>query len=327
MIYQNEIFIPITNKFIPGILNNYKISNYGRIINISKNTFIGSFRKKYNRVKTSMKYSNNKICYDIDNAILEYCVFNNIPYDSSLRILFKDYNPQNLFIDNLYNQAYIENIKNGVIVSNPLISAAQYHIKDKKIMHYDIREEWINITDKEIYDIMPIYMISTFGRVYNKRYGSMVYLQIAYNGYINAYLRLKSGKYANVSVHRTMMKCFCPIENSDLYEVDHIDNDSLNNVITNLQWLSPEDNELKRHSSNNQIKFSDIDIHNICKGFESGMNPMQICFNILHVKYTGNMHARLMEIFRGIKHSDISSNYNFKFNDYPVAGSRAYIGE
>lgn len=308
MLYINEFFLPITDNIIYGIDNKYTISNYGRVYNSSTNNFIGNYSEK-NGYRCSLKSKNGKKS-DYTISILEYCVFNNIKYDKTLNIKFKDKNEHNLFIDNLYDIRTIvdESIKFNI---NPFISSADYYIKDEKIMCYYINEIWVNITDKEVPGILPIYMISNYGRVYNKIHGAILYNQISYNGYVNAFVKSINGKYINMSIHRTMMKCFQPIDNWDEYEVNHIDCNSFHNELSNLEWVTPEVNESLMKQNALNIKFTEEQIHSICAAFVHDLNYAEIAFYILHIPYIGSLHAKLTDIKRRKTYTNISCNYIF----------------
>lgn len=307
---MNEIFLPILNNVVPDIQNHYLISNYGRVLNSKLNTFIGSFRNKYNRYKVSINLTNNKIFY-ADTAILEYCVFNDIQYDKNIKLTNIDGNIMDINLDNLFNLQTLY-VDDGVIISNPIISSSNYYIKDKNIMYYPLDEKWTNITEYAVNNILPIYMISNYGRIYNKVFGSIISLQISYNGYIVAILKRKDGSYTNASVHRTMMKSFFPIDNPELFEVDHIDCNSFNNTLSNLRWLTPYENEQHMLQNAENIKFTVDEVNKICKAFDDGLNFMQISCFVLNKKYTGSLHAKLVDIYRGKSFTNISSQYNFR---------------
>ena len=44
------------------------------------------------------------------------------------------------------------------------------------------------------------------------------------------------------------METFCPIENSEIYYVDHIDGQRNNNKVENLRWVTATENLLFRNS-------------------------------------------------------------------------------
>jgi len=47
-------------------------------------------------------------------------------------------------------------------------------------------------------------------------------------------------------VHRLVLETFRPIENMDTLECDHIDGDTHNNELINLQWLTKHENLAKK---------------------------------------------------------------------------------
>lgn len=50
------------------------------------------------------------------------------------------------------------------------------------------------------------------------------------------------GEQKHIGVHRLVMLAFCPIENSELYEVNHKDGNCQNNNLDNLEWMTSEEN-------------------------------------------------------------------------------------
>ena len=123
-------------------------------------------------------------------------------------------------------------------------------------------------------------------------------------------MHLSNDKEYNASAHRTVMKCFKPILDWDNFEVDHINNDSFDNRLCNLQWVSHEHNEQLRFMKES-IRFSNEQVHAICNAFANKMNPMEICYYILHIKYIGSVHAKLMDIYRGKTYREIRNQYTF----------------
>ena len=78
-------------------------------------------------------------------------------------------------------------------------------------------------------------------------------------------------KRSIILVHQLVAKYFIDIPNNiNRLTVDHINNDKNNNTVSNLQWLSLEDNSLKRWDDNNLRKFKEKDIKWIRKNFLKG---------------------------------------------------------
>lgn len=58
------------------------------------------------------------------------------------------------------------------------------------------------------------------------------------------------GKRHYLQVHRLVLETYSPIQNSELFQVDHVDGNGLNNFISNLQWVVGSEN-IKRSFKNN----------------------------------------------------------------------------
>lgn len=108
-------------------------------------------------------------------------------------------------------------------------------------------EQWkkIIIDNKETF-----YSISNWGRVRNDSKGTFLEGHIANNGYRMVHLRYRIDKMC--SVHRLVMKAFCPCDNMDDLQINHIDGNKDNNYIENLEWSTALEN--MRHSFRNNLQ-------------------------------------------------------------------------
>ena len=87
------------------------------------------------------------------------------------------------------------------------------------------------------------YLISTFGRVYDEKKRYIKPLFITNSGYLRVNLNHPEYRKTRAhSVHRLSMKTFCPIQNSDNMQVNHIDEVKTHNWIWNLEWVTCSDN-------------------------------------------------------------------------------------
>ena len=105
-------------------------------------------------------------------------------------------------------------------------------------------EKWANISTS-IDDIMPYYMISNYGRVYNTNSGTLLTPVPNHSGYLQVGLMTRTGRVYR-KIHRLVMMTFMYFTGCENYQVNHIDGDKTNNYIGNLEWCTAKEN--KRHS-------------------------------------------------------------------------------
>lgn len=135
-------------------------------------------------------------------------------------------------------------------------------------------EIWKNIKNYE-----GIYQISNLGKIKNKE---KILKQYVKKGYYTIGLR-KNGLRKFYQVHRLVAQAF--IENKDnLPQVNHIDENKLNNNVDNLEWCTVSYNNcygtrLKRVYENNKsrkpVVFYDLK-NNVVKEFSSIMEAHRI---------------------------------------------------
>lgn len=104
-------------------------------------------------------------------------------------------------------------------------------------------EEWRNSTREG-------FLVSNKGRIKRVSDGFITLGSLTSKGYYN-YGKRESGNY--MVVHREVMQAFCPIENSDIFYVDHIDGNRSNNVLENLRWVSPQQNAIYRDENQQKL--------------------------------------------------------------------------
>lgn len=98
-----------------------------------------------------------------------------------------------------------------------------------------MEEIWVDIKGYE-----GIYQVSNLGRVKNVQRNKIRKLN-SVNGYYQITLS-KNGVKKNRMVHRLVLENFCPVENMENLQVNHIDENGFNNCLTNLEWLTAKEN-------------------------------------------------------------------------------------
>lgn len=104
-------------------------------------------------------------------------------------------------------------------------------------------EEWRTIEDH------PNYSVSNLGRVRNDKTGKLLkpHKSNKENGYYRVTLfQATRESRKNFLIHRLVAMAFIPNPDNKK-EVNHIDGDKFNNVVSNLEWVSPSENCLHAH--------------------------------------------------------------------------------
>ena len=98
-------------------------------------------------------------------------------------------------------------------------------------------EEWIPINGFD-----GKYSVSNFGAIRNNKRNKMLRTKPKKSGYVSVNL-YKNGKPIHLYVHRIVAKAF--LENPALLpDVNHMDGDKANNIVTNLEWASEKENAI-----------------------------------------------------------------------------------
>ena len=93
---------------------------------------------------------------------------------------------------------------------------------------------------KDINGYEGLYRIDDHGNVYSIKSNKQISYFIRNNGYKRVTL-FKNGKSKNISIHRLVAIAFIPNPN-DLPQVNHKDENKLNNNVDNLEWCSSKYN-------------------------------------------------------------------------------------
>lgn len=315
---EQEVWMPITNDIIKNISPVYMISNYGRIYTTYRNKIC----KMSNNGTLELALINGCITAQVSRIVYKVFIENYIP--KNYIVYFKDENKNNLYYKNLYliskaeyKQIVFNNnaIKNSNL-TNKQMSKANYYRNGLIDIIYPADEVWLDILDNNVNNIKPWYKVSNYGRIFNKATGCLVRTNIINSGYVRVELRSNNNTKIDALVHRVVIMAFDPIENSYEMEVNHKDLNTFNNFAGNLEWMTPEENAMyypEEYIDNLYGKPLTVqEVNNICSALQNtNMSYMEICFYVLHRKYTGAIHKRLYNIHKRKIYTDISCYYNF----------------
>lgn len=105
---------------------------------------------------------------------------------------------------------------------------------------------------KEINGYDGLYQISNLGRVKNSKGLIMAQKPSKKDGYVRIQL-FKNGKYKAEYVHILVAKHFIPKPPIENLEVNHIDANKSNNLVSNLEWVTRSQNT--KHAIDRKLRF------------------------------------------------------------------------
>ena len=110
----------------------------------------------------------------------------------------------------------------------------------------------INLSDFRTHPIYDRYLANELGQIINIKLKKIMKTWLK-RGYPNIVFKF-NGKTQNCYVHRFVYECFHGIIPNGM-QVDHIDNNKLNNRLSNLQLLTPSENIRKTFIDNPNLRF------------------------------------------------------------------------
>ena len=118
-----------------------------------------------------------------------------------------------------------------------------------------VNEEWKSI------DGFIKYQVSNIGRVRNANTGRFLKPSVNERGYNAVTLRVDNQKSTGM-IHRLVAQEF--LEKGNGYQVDHINHNKLDNCVSNLRWVSNQQNAMNRSksSSNASSKYKGVCFNN-----------------------------------------------------------------
>lgn len=176
-------------------------------------------------------------------------------------------------------------------------------------------EIFVNIPQSQIPGIYNYYMISNYGRVYNRFTNSILALQVGTDGYFTVGL---SGTFGAkpFRINRLVMMGFTPIQDPWNYDVNHKDGNPKNNCLYNLEWATRSQNIqhayniglMKKGEDGPNAKITNETARKVCILLEQGLK-----FNDI-VEIVGNnvTYGIVQNISIGRDWKDISKDYNIQ---------------
>jgi len=125
----------------------------------------------------------------------------------------------------------------------------------------ELKEMWLPIAEA------PDYYISNHGRVLSSKFGRPRFLKLykKETGYF-IFRASINGKQKSMYVHKLVAAYFIP-NPDNLPQVDHIDRNSTNNVVTNLRWVTTKEQNhnrnIPRGISNGRAILTEDDVRTI----------------------------------------------------------------
>lgn len=251
-------------KWIPGFENQYQASNYGNIKSFKVNKTNGSIMQG-NTLKDGRKRVNlNGKKYLVHRLIL--LTFNpEGPNKEKCLVLHKDGNPSNNSLSNLQWGSYKDNANDELMFlrcANTRKKTEENRRVQQQLFYED--EVW-----KDILGYENEYQVSNYGRVKSLKKKDLIMSPIL--GRTQDYYSVgltKNGVKKQYSIDRLVAQAFLPNPNN-FPEVNHIDEDTTNNKVDNLEWVTHSQNV--KHSAHKQsypVNQYDID-YNLIASFPS----------------------------------------------------------
>lgn len=188
----------------------------------------GYFISSYGNIKTM----------DCDDPMIKYHSSNGYDFVKLLTTSGDQYwglNARYFPIDELVAFSFM-NIPSNLVGKQVTIRHINNDTRDSHIENLEIIEdieEWKTVTG------FDDYMISNHGQVKSQFTNAILSSHLNSAGY----LRVSLNQHKKRSIHRLLMLTFCPIVDSENFQVNHIDENKLNNHLKNLEWVTPTENQ------------------------------------------------------------------------------------
>ncbi|ADI23905.1 HNH endonuclease family protein [Enterococcus phage EFRM31] len=162
-------------------------------------------------------------------------------------------------------------------------------------------EEW-----KDIKGYEGLYQVSNLGRVKSLKFGKERILKTGVDryGYISVNL-YKNNKRKLCKVHRLVAQAFIP-NHENKPQVNHIDEDKTNNMVSNLEWVTAKENV--NHGTRNDRVSKAVKVIDIANGEYNYYNSINEC-----VRQLGLHQGNVVSCLKGRRKT--CGGYTFKYKE------------
>lgn len=121
-----------------------------------------------------------------------------------------------------------------------------------------IRDEiFMDVTEDAVPGVYDYYKVSNYGNVYHTYLKIIMSPGIDSNGYPFVAISTEYG-VKHMSIHRLVMLTFCPIQNSDMLQVNHKNGIKTDNRLLNLEWCTRSENIMHAYKTGLHKKGEDV---------------------------------------------------------------------
>lgn len=178
----------------------------------------------------------------------------------------------------------------------------------------NLDEIFLYISEEFVPGIKPWYLISNYGSMYSINKNRFMKTTTSCDGYKVCTVRTYDGRGVTIYVHRIEMLTFKYEPGCELLHVDHVNCNKQDNYISNLEWVTTEENT--RRAANNGLmlsgenapwtKVDNNKVHEICKLYVNGFGISSIS------RIVDCGIDSVFRIVHGIGRTDISSQYDIE---------------
>lgn len=258
-------------------LDEYYVSNYGKIFNKNKSKLEGH-KNLQGYIFVRLKYNEKNQLFRVHRLVCE--VFNGkAPENKNIVDHINRIRDDNK-AENLRWVTHEENMNNK---TEPNLNKNKEIIN--KYLSLNKKDEIFKIIINSNYGNFENYSVSNYGRIENNKTNKILKPNITDEGYMNISLINKENRQ-NIPIHRLVCEYFNKKTNDNNNVVNHINEIKHDNYYKNLEWTSIKKNN--QHSKNISINMLDDD-KNIIKSFSSYTKA----FKYLKLKHSGCIKTQM----------------------------------